>query len=298
MTLDRRQTEIQVGAGQTESRINREFVEFLRKYTWVITLLIAAIVASVYAVNYVRALRVEKTRLAWSEVWAARQAGNPDALLAAADDHAGEGSVPLLARMDAADILLNAAFTGVRPGAERDPQTGALRNPEADLLSDQQKAEFLDRAGRQYARVMRETERSAGQTLIWASAAFGLASVHESKGEFDQANALFERIAQRAENERLPDLAAEARARIESSPTIREARIPARSELLSGRLIERRIQVDPSRLPQGPGPFPATPANPAPSPAPEQGTVPPGSSGDTATATPTAPPASPPPANP
>lgn len=298
MTLDRRQTDIQVGAGQTESRINREFVEFLRRYTWVITLLIAAIVAAVYAVNYVRALRVEKTRLAWSEVWSARQAGNPDALLAAADDHAGEGSVPLLARMDAADILLNAAFTGIRPGAERDPQTGALRNAEADLLTEPQKGEYLDRAGRQYAQVMRETERSTGQTLIWASAAFGLASVHESKGEFDQANAVFDRIAQRAESERLPDIAAEARARIESSPRIREARIPARSELLSGRLIERRFQVDPSQLPQGLGPFPATPGNPVPMPAPQQGTVPPGPSGNEGTTPPSEIPAPSPPANP
>ena len=65
MSLDRRQTEIEIGAGQTESRLNRDFIEFLQKWTGPVLIIVALVVGSIAGWNYLKRQRSAAEALAW-----------------------------------------------------------------------------------------------------------------------------------------------------------------------------------------------------------------------------------------
>lgn len=276
MSLDRRQTEIEVGAGQTESRINREFVDFLQKYSGYAIMGVALLVLAIWGYGKLAERRESLETLAWKDRWGAVRAGNPTGLIKVAEDHPGEQSVALLSRLRAADILLNSVALGLVPGAQRDPATGRLTNEQQDLLTSEKRVELLNRAAEQYRTVLSLTAGRAELVAIAFSAATGLAAVAESKGDWDAARKAYEEAKATAQAAGVAELVATAQSRLDSLESLRAVRLPGQSEIQSLNPNAAPIN-DPTSLkldpfPLTPGAPPAmltpVPAAPAPAPAP------------------------------
>ena len=113
--MDERQTKIREAAGLDESRLNTEFVEFLRKWGPIALGVLAVAALAFVGRNYLREQSVIRTDSAFLELESAQREGNPDVLLRVADTYAGERGVPHLARLQAADVLFQSARAGVSP---------------------------------------------------------------------------------------------------------------------------------------------------------------------------------------
>ncbi|MCU0688904.1 MAG: hypothetical protein MUE97_04085, partial [Phycisphaerales bacterium] len=133
--------EIRTGAGLEESRLNQDFIDALRKYGTPVLLIILIVTVSWLGWQRWQASKNAKRATAFVDLeaqmpqrdpsmFATPRDVSPDVLLRVAEDHTGEGSAPLLARLAAADQWLASAARGVQPGAELDPLTGALKRPE------------------------------------------------------------------------------------------------------------------------------------------------------------------------
>lgn len=220
--MDKRQQDIQVGAGQTESRLNREFIDFLRRVSWPVT-----IVVLVGVLGYVGYERYQESRrsalaAAFADLQDAVSSGNPVVMLRVAEDHAGQGAVPTLARLAAADALLWSAVIGLEPGATVKPD-GTTETPE-DLLSPELVARALERARGQYTLVAQSTADSPAEIYLHLGALFGLAALEETAGAADAARGHYQAIIDSAERAKLPDtVLAEARGRLESVGTLAAA---------------------------------------------------------------------------
>ncbi|MGD9689341.1 MAG: hypothetical protein AB7K52_07970 [Phycisphaerales bacterium] len=192
MSIEQRHTEIQEGAGLTESRVNREFVDLLKKYSTPVLLIVCVV-----ALGYVGWDRYTKHRqqvldTAWLDLEKAVQSRSPDSLLAIAQEHAGEKGIPLIARTEAAEVLLNAAFASVRPGAGFKPD-GSLEDAE-DALSPEQKERQIDRAAEEYAKVLAATQGNGDLAIHRIRALFGLAAIAETRGKWDEAKSRYEEV--------------------------------------------------------------------------------------------------------
>jgi len=213
--MDQRQTQIREGAGLEESKLNVEFIDWLRR--WSTPLLTLAAVA---ALSWVLYQRVEKAGLvkvdrAFSELETAMATGSPESLKAVADDYDKVRAVPHLARLAAADAYLRAARTGLRPGANL-KQDGTA-DP-ADMLDDKGRLEMLDNAARMYTLVMSRTAPDVREAVHAVSAGFGAGAVAESRGQADEAKKVYDEVVKIAETAGLPDLAEVAKKRIADLP--------------------------------------------------------------------------------
>lgn len=199
--MDERQTQIRERAGLEESRLNVDFIDWLRKWGTPL-LLVAALASGAYlAKNRWDISRTERVDRAFGELEAARAGGNvsPDALIAVAAEYDGVRSVGELARLEAADAYLDAVRRGVKLGAtlKVDPSgrnPGELEDP-ADAITDADRADYLARARDLYQTVLAATENKPGKELLALNAMYGLAACEESLGQLDAARALYERIA-------------------------------------------------------------------------------------------------------
>jgi tetratricopeptide (TPR) repeat protein len=214
--MDERRDQIRERAGLEEARLNQEFIDFLRKWSWPVLLVIAA--ASVGYALYTRVQQARSTELtqAFAEFEGASSSDNPnpDALLSVADAYPSTGAIPYLARLEAADIYLDAARRGVKPGASVKPD-GTLENPE-DLLKEDDRAAQLAKARESYQWVVDKAGDRAEVAMHALGGLYGLAAVAESGGKFDEAKASYERVIALAERAGFTDQAKLARARIES----------------------------------------------------------------------------------
>ena len=198
MALEQRQTQIEVGAGQTESQLNRDFVDFLKKWSSPILFIIAAVVVGFWGLKQYRTAQDAKVAAAFTDLDAQLRlnsatqrnpipvGANPKILMQVAQEHAGKGSVELVARLSAADAWLIGAIRGVQPGAEFDPATGALKDPK-DLLSPADKKDFLERAAAEYKLVAEKTADKPDLVILFLRGKFGQAAVDETRGQFDAA---------------------------------------------------------------------------------------------------------------
>lgn len=280
MALEERQRQIREGAGLEESRLNTEFIEWLKKYSTPV-LLVVAVVAGGYAL-YHRYKRDQALKMdaATVELEAALTAASPTNLLAVASDHASRGAVPLIAKLSAADLHLDAFRTGVPAGIMLKPDGGLPDG--TSLLSEADRQSELTKAAELYQAVLDGTDSTTGQQLAAVNAAMGLSAVAESKGDFDKARQNYTLAADKAKNIGFTDLAALAQKRIESLDSIKTLpKLPATSELhASLRPVEQptttplsNIQLkdangNPINMSPTPMPAPATTPAPAPAPAP------------------------------
>ncbi len=204
--MEQRQTEIKEGAGLEESRLNTEFIDSLRKWSTPVLMGVAIIAVAYFAWGKYNEHRANKLDTAFQELNDESVSGNPEALIQVAQTHSGQRSVGHLARLEAADRLLGAGVTGLRPGFFVNPQDGTI--DEGGSLSDEERADMLVRAEDLYERVVADT-RSGGRTFYFTIAGLhGLAAVAESAGEIDRARQYYDEIIEIANANNLPGEAA------------------------------------------------------------------------------------------
>lgn len=228
--MDNRQTEIREGAGLHESRLNVEFIEWLRRYSTPILIVLAAIALAYFGWMRMGQLRESRLDDAFYQLSSAIEAGSPEALLAVASEHEGRAAVPHLARLAAGDVYLRAARTGLRPGAAVNAE--GLPEDESDLLSEAEIERMLDQAEQAYRAVVTRTREDRRKAMHTINGLFGLAAVAESRADFEAAREHLTRLAELADRVGLRGHASQARHMIETIDDYRdEVRLYARAEL-------------------------------------------------------------------
>ena len=296
MAIDKRHTQIKEGAGLEESRLNVEFIEWLRKWSTPLLIVIAAVALTYVLYNKYHERQAARVSEAFASYEAASASANPSpaSLLAVADDYKGVRAVPILARLAAADAYLAAVRRGVDPGAVVDPTTGKVQS-ETDLMDEAEREANLAEAGRLYQAVLDECAGKAGMAIHAVGASFGLAAVAESRGDAAAARSAYEGAAAAAESAGFTAQAKIARERMASlegrltMPTLYEEAAlpkvpwavdppapPASDPAAAGAGIPTPLgdvpaAPTPGEPPAGERPSPLEPAAPAP----EQPTEPP-----------------------
>lgn len=211
--MDERQTKIREGAGLEESRINTDFVDFLKKWgPRLLTVLI--LVSAVWLVlRYRTQQQDQQVTLAFEQLRAASamQPASPESLMAIAEQFAGVRGVPHIARLEAADAYLDAVRRGIVPGALMQP--GGVVD-EADLLDEQGRAENLAAAASLYETVYNATRNDSDFVQHAIGAAFGLAAVAESRAQSDEATKWYEAARDLAQASGMIELAEAATKRL------------------------------------------------------------------------------------
>lgn len=197
---DARLDQIKEGAGLEDSRINQEFVDFIRKWSTPVLLIAALIALGYFWKNKREEARQAHVDRAFQELNASTESGSPspDALRRIAQDYKNVPGVHAMALRDAADEYLRAVQRGVKPGSPINPQTGEYENPD-DVLSDEDRARFLSEAETLYKQVFSETENKPGMAIHTLTALYGLAAVSESRGDAEAARNMLDRAASLAE---------------------------------------------------------------------------------------------------
>lgn len=214
--MDNRNQQIREGAGLEESRLNTEFIDFIQKWGGPFLILCAVAMGGWAAWNWWTKQQAQKLDIAFAQYEAQIAGGNPNpaALEDVAREFQGVASVSLLARLDAADIHLAAARSGVRSGATLNPD-GTLASPD-DAITEEDRTRVLAQASALYQMVYDEAFAARGKSLLAIKALYGLAAVAECKGEIPAARDQYQRIVEIAEAAGLDNHAALARARSES----------------------------------------------------------------------------------
>lgn len=303
--MDDRQRQIREGAGLEESRLNTEFIDFLKKYSTPLLLVIAVVAGGYFLWNKVALAREQGRDSAFVEFDGAKDAKNPTGLLRVAEENAGRGAVSHLARLLAADLHLEAYRTGIPAGVSFTPQ-GTL--PEGqELLKDDQRQAELALASDLYNRVVKDAE-SDGYELPMLAALNGVASVAESRGQIDEARAAYTKVLTRAKADGYAEMAAATQKRLDTLDALKtmprayaqaelpvSAPAPGESKMVKVRSVDGKTlelapdETNPDRLvpaeaPIKPGTVPPllakpktepTPVTPAPTtPAPTTPTTP------------------------
>lgn len=223
MAMEERQQQIRERAGLEESRLNTDLIDWLRKWSTPILLVVAAIAGGYILYQRMHEAGRAQTNRAFQELEAVTAAPNPNpvSLRGIAEQYSDVKGVSILARLAAADAYLQSVRMGVRPGAVLNPD-GTLADA-ADALSAEDREQYLREAAGLYDGVLRETERMKGGAIHAIGALFGLAAVAESRGELDQAKGHYERIVAYAEGAGFPNYATLARTRAETVGALAEA---------------------------------------------------------------------------
>lgn len=234
--MDERQTQIRQGQGLEESRLNREFIDWLQRWSTPFLLVFLAIAATYVIYQRVQQSRIETVNQAFMELEAASgtTSPNPRALEDIARTYRNVRGVPHMANLFAADEYLRASRLGVAPGSQLAPD-GTIAAE--DVLTEEQQARYLAEAERLYRDVLAATEVDANKAVHALGASYGLAAIAETRGELEQARAHYERIIQLAERTGYQQHASVARQRMENV----------------GRLSERPRLFAAAELPRLPG---------------------------------------------
>ncbi|MHC4413853.1 MAG: hypothetical protein ACYS0G_01075 [Planctomycetota bacterium] len=206
----------------TESRINEEFVDWLKTKgpSWLLVILIA--VAAYLALLRWKQHKSDHFALAWSELLACRLPGSFEDVAAKYADIAG---LPQIAKRQAADTLLQAVQI------DRLLETEAPATEPPAGLTDEERQSYLDRADRLYREVLDLDDGTLGMTLHATSALNGRAAVAEARGDVAEARTWYEQAAARAESH-YPALAARARGRAATADVYGQAvSLPTQTEL-------------------------------------------------------------------
>ncbi|MBY0308674.1 MAG: hypothetical protein K2Q09_08025, partial [Phycisphaerales bacterium] len=217
--LDKRQRGIKVGAGLEEARYNVEFIDFLQRWGPTVMLVIAAAALAFWGMQRWRESRESKQGIAFGDLDQAMYAPqgldvNPEVLVRIAEDNAGQGAVPLLARLKAAEQWRESAMKGYRPGS-LDPKTRQVASQD-DYLTPEGKKELLDKARQQYQLVVDQSAGNVAKATFTLTGYMGLASIAESQGRIEEAKAAFAKAQELAEKAHFPEYAALAGERLKT----------------------------------------------------------------------------------
>lgn len=266
--MDDRQSQIRTQAGLTESRLNEDFIEFLRKYSTPMLLIIAVAAAGFFAFKKLEERRSNTRDAARSELALATMGGDPspDVLIAIADTYSSVDSVSSEALLLAAEAHLGSAVRGIKPGSQLNSD-GSLISPEDALTSDERDA-HLASAKSLFDRVI-AANPTREKSVLRLNAMWGLAAIAETKSDFAQARQLYEQIETQSRAAGFDDNAKIARARIDSLPTLQKAPpLVSRAELPAAPVPPIRPMIEFPPLPELTIPSPDS-APPQPQPAPE-----------------------------
>lgn len=258
--MDERRTQIRERAGLEESRLNEDFIDFLRR--WGTPVLLVLAVGSVGWMLRGRYKASQEARVdnAFIEFEAVRgSAPSPEQLIGVAEDYGDVRSVGMLARLEAADAYVEAIRRGVRTGATINTD-GTLPKPE-EALTEADRADYIQRAGDLYAQVLSQAQAKAGHEVLVVGALYGQASVAEMSKQWDKAKENYQRAAEIADRVQFTGLASVARARIANLDQLKvEPKVYTAAEVPT-------IPALPGQEPIAvPSPAPATEAAPAPAP--------------------------------
>ena len=233
--MDDRQTEIRAGAGLEDSRINKEFIDFLNKWSSPV-ILVFAIAALVWAgLRWMEQKKVEKIDRAFGDLQAATMGGNPSpaSLNVLAETYAGVRSVPVIAKLTSTDLYLTAYLRGVQPGSEISRLTGEPVN-EGDVLDENQRQLYLDQAGDLAKEVIALTEGDDGKALLTIHGLIRAGAVAECKRDFDAAASNYNRVITLADQIQMPALGAFGQMRLDALGTFdQEIVLPNSSDLVA-----------------------------------------------------------------
>jgi hypothetical protein len=230
--MDDRQTKIREGAGLEDSRINREFLDFLNKWSSPVLLTLATGALVWAGLQWLERKQIARVDQAFSEYEAAISGGNPSptSLTSIASTYSDVRSVSELARLNASDIYLRSATTGVRPGAQPDQLTRAFNAD--DLLSDAEKSSYLDLAQQEANTVLQATAGDASKAVFAMQALSRLAAVAESKRDFDGARGYYDRLKALSTEQMYQSIASYADARIQNLDVIQSVEpLPTRADV-------------------------------------------------------------------
>lgn len=274
--MDERQSQIKEGAGLDESRLNTDFVDFLRKWSTPLLLVIAAIVVGTFALRKFEERRSAHIDAAFAQYELAatpQPTGDPDAaqltswvavspftLQGVADEYSDVRGARWLARLAAADTYLTAVRAGVTLGATV-LADGSVADPEQDLLTPEARDDYLEQARSLYRSVLQETESDEHATLHTLRALFGISAVQESEGELAGAQETLDRAATLAAARGYSELGRLAERRIE---TLDELEQPV--TLISGDILPELPWEQPEEFEMEPGMAPPLDLQPGPGP--------------------------------
>ena len=198
----------------TESRLNEDFVDWLKNKgpTWLLVCLLA--ICTYLGVDRFRQHRSSQQFEAWAAFFAAQL---PGSLEDVALEYSDIGRLASVARLRAADQLLRSIETGLALGAAVPPdpdQVGIPPDPRQRLTAED-RDQYLTRADGLFARVLTEDDGSLDLTLFVVTAMNGRATVAECRGDADAARDWYGRAAARAESF-YPGLARQAEIRAAS----------------------------------------------------------------------------------
>lgn len=263
--MDERQAQIREGAGLDEARLNVEFIDFLKKWSTPILVIIALIALGYYGLKKREEMRDAALAAAFTQLDAAREAGSPAGLLAVADEHRGQGAVSEIAELQAADVYLGSYRAGLREGAQVKP-TGEPEDPSM-ILTDEERAKQLDKAAELYQKVVNDTTGKMDLVQHTIGGMYGLAAVAESRGKFDDAKREYEAIQTLARSADMPEHVELAKERLDTLGSLStlpklyaKAEIPAS---VSGMLPEGLRQIPNPFQNQNPQPAAVGPEVPA-----------------------------------
>jgi len=229
--MDDRQTQIREGAGLEDSRVNQEFVDFIKKWSSPVLIVLACASLAWAGFQHLERKKTEKLNTAFAQLDETTQGGNPSpsSLKTVAEEYKGVGSVSAIALLATTDIYINAFVSGIDPSGETDTLTG-----QPAMLDEAQRKVYLEEAGKTANEVLALTRDVPGKELLAMQAMSRLASINEGKRDFDGAKTMYERLAAAAASAQFPSIANMANTRIANLDSLKDLpALPSDADLVS-----------------------------------------------------------------
>jgi hypothetical protein len=219
----------------TESKVNEDFVDWLKTKapTWLLLFLV--VICAYLGVVRFKQHRADYRTEAWAEFTAAELPGTFDDI---AREYGDVGELAILARLEAADTLLRSVQNGLVLGVNPPPPPGPGQTPTPvapeSVLTAEQRSEYLTRAEGFYDQVLTAGD-DAALTVYVVSAMAGKAAIAECRGEAGAALEWYGKAEARAEDV-YPGLAETARRRAANADeSSRAVTFPTGSEVSARR---------------------------------------------------------------
>ena len=189
--MDRQRLEQVQQTDLTESKLNQDFVDWLKSSgpTWLLVILLG--VCAFLGMNKWRAYKAQKYDTAWQAL-AGVENGDPRSAedIAEDEDYANTAAISTLAHLEAGRGFLQAV------ALQRDLDA---TNPMQTDLAPEKREDYLAKADRNFQAVIDKNQSKPDRDLHVVQAMFGRAAVAESRGDLDRARELYDQAATKAQ---------------------------------------------------------------------------------------------------